>query len=215
VLTNGVVTNTMLLRGSICVDRTGIFSNQLVVVTSGGSESPEKGVWRVDAQAHPTLVAQIETTHLEGVITLPNDPSKYGPWAGKIVTGDEDADPNPIIYTISPNGTVDSYDTTSLIRGGIFPEDFEIIPPNQNLYACDPDVGRIMKLPASYLTNHVGDLLVTQAGEGGVPARLFVLHWDVATANFVTTSIRYFRPDGFNGHFEHVTFAPIDLPPLQ
>ena len=53
--------------------------------------------------------------HLEGVIVVPND-SKYGPWAGKIVTGDEDRfylkgangdttvthGASPMIYAIDP-----------------------------------------------------------------------------------------------------------------
>ena len=201
VLTNTVVTNTMLLRGSVYVDQTGVFSNQVIAVTSvtpdGSPEDPKKGVWRVDAQAHPTLVAQIPTTHLEGVVTLPNDVTRWGPWAGKIITGDEIAH---AIYAVATNGVF----TTNYL--GIDPEDFDIIPPNQNLYACDYENNRIVKLPASYLTNYVGDLLITQAGEPFNP-RLFVVHWDTTITNFVTRVIPY------NSHFEHVSFAPIDLPP--
>ena len=198
VLTNAVVTNTMLIRGSICVDRTGIFSNQLVAVTSGGQEGATRDVWRVDALAHPTLIAQIPTSHLEGVITLTNDTAKWGPWAGKIITGNEDPFP-PLIYTIDAGGVVTTIDTTTLFLDGIRTEDFEIIPPNRNLYACDPDVGRIMKLPASYLTNYVGDLLITEGGEQSPPAKLFILHWNATAANFDVHIIRYFRPGGGNG----------------
>ena len=113
------------------------------------------------------------------------------------------------------NGDVTTNDTTLLFPGGIHPEDFEIIPPNQDLYACDP-VGQIVKLPASYLTNFVGDLMITDAGEYGDPsAKLFIVHWDAVTSNFITRSIQYIRPGPSNGRLEHVTFAPINLPPCN
>ena len=201
VLTNSAVSNAMLLRGSVCIDRTGTFSNHVIAVTSGGVvETPAKGVWTVDAQANPTLRANIVTPHLEGVMTLTNDTQKWGPWAGKIITGDESANP-PLLYTISTNGAV------STIAGGIQPEDFDIIPTNQNLYVCDPANHTVLKVAAKHLTNHVGDLLVTHAGE--LPpflAKLFILHWDTNTSSFVTYTINY------PGQIEHVTFAPLDLP---
>src|SRR5690348_7734162 len=45
-------------------------------------------------------------TLLEGVITLPNDPMKYGPWAGKILTCGE---VTGLLYTVDPAGTVTPY----------------------------------------------------------------------------------------------------------
>jgi hypothetical protein len=209
VLTNATFTNALPLRGGLYVDQTGVFSNSLIVVTSGDSdEITGKGVWRVDAQTNRTLVATINTKHLEGVVTLTNDTTKWGPWAGKIVTGDEDASP-PVIYTIDPNGNVTNIDTTTLISESIHPEDFDIIPTNQDLYVCDFFNNSVMKIPASYFTNYVGDLLITDAGENlPSPAKLFIVHWDATMTNFVTRRISY--PQG--GRFEHVTFAPITLP---
>ncbi len=211
VLTNATETNALLLRGSLCVDQTGVFGNQIIAVTSDSSEVPgNKGVWRVNASHQPTLLANINTPHLEGVTTLPNNTTNWGPWAGKIITGDEDAQPNPLIYTIATNGAVTTNDTTALIAGGIHPEDFDIIPPNQSLYACDFGANKIVKFSAEYFTNYVGDLLITDAGENVTPnvAKLFIVHWDAATTNFVTRKILY----GSSSHLEHVTFAPIDLP---
>ncbi len=37
-------------------------------------------------------------------------------------------------------------------------------------------------------------------------ALFFIVHWDVASTNFVTLRIPY------DSHVEHVTFAPINLP---
>ncbi|MGI8966986.1 MAG: hypothetical protein ACR2H1_12995, partial [Limisphaerales bacterium] len=126
----------------------------------------------------------------------------------KVITGDED---QYLIYTISTNGVVTPTDTTTLIPEAIRPEDFEIIPLNQDLYVCTFDYERstIMKLSATYLTNCVGDLLITQAGEAFASPKLFIVHWNAGTTNFVTRRISYSGP-----HFEHVTFAPINLPPL-
>ena len=211
ILTNETVANALLLRGSLCVDQTGIFSNQIIAVTSGGGPSGDpKGVWRVDAQGHPTLLTSVDTLHLEGVTALPSM-SSYGPWAGHVVTGDEDKLP-PLIYAIDSNGFASTWDSTIVIPGGVFPEDFDIIPPNQNLYACDSAGKAVVKLSASLLTNYVGDLLVTDAGEVIPPSRLFIVHWDAAGDRFVSRVISYKRQDGSNGSFEHVTFAPINVP---
>lgn len=215
ILTNSVETNQLHLRGGICTDQTGTFSNRLIAVTTDGDSLSQKGVWLVDSKAHPTLLAQILTEHLEGVTTLTNDVQKWGPWAGKIITGDEDhVDPDtlardPLIYTISTNGIVATNHTKAMIPNGIFPEDFDVILANQNLYITAINNNSIMELPSSYFTNNIGDLLITDAGEVG-PAGLYIVHWNSQGSNFVTTSIPI--PDSVGGHIEGVTFAPIQLP---
>ena len=213
-LTNAVVTNALPLRGGICMDQTGTFSNQIVAVTSsGGADGTLKGVWLIDPHANSRLLTNINTPHLEGVTVLTNDAQKWGPWAGTIITGDEDHldstfAKDPAIYTIATNGAVTMTETLSLITNGIYPEDFEVIPTNQNLYitAYQPDY--IMELPAHYLAPYAGDLLVAQAGEGVAPG-LFIIRWNSQTTNFVTISI----PVPVSVHqIEHATFAPIAFP---
>jgi len=215
-LTNSAVTNAEFLRGGLYVDDTGLFSNNLIVVTSDDTgASAYRGVWMVDAQGHPRLLAQILCSHLEGVVTLPNDVARFGRLAGKIITGDEQ---ELKLYAIDPDGAVTSYYTPNFFpgsiafgpAGGIGPEDFDIIRTNQDLYACDPDVGAIVKLPASFLAPYAGDLLITQAGEFNFAAALFIVRWECD--NPVATRIGYKRPNGDYGHFEHVTFAPINIP---
>lgn len=216
ILTNSAVTNALLLRGGICMDQTGTFSNQLVAVTSpSGVDFGPKGIWRVDSHAHPTLLTNIFTEHLEGVTTLTNDATKWGPWAGKIITGDEShSDPvtgaaDPVIYTIDINGIVATNHTMALVSGGIFPEDFDVIPANQNLYFTAFNNFAVMELPSHYFTNYIGDLLVSQAGEGE-SAGLFIVHWNAQNSNFVTLSIPV--PDSIGGKIEGATFAPIQFP---
>ncbi len=210
VLTNATQTNALLIEGGLCMDSTGVFSNQVIAVTSsGGYAAGKKGVWRVAANRTPTLVASIETGHFEGVTTLPNNVSQWGPWAGKIITGDETLTPPPI-YTIAANGGVTTNDTTTLIAGGIRPEDFDLIPAGQDLYACDYYGNAVVKLSRAYLTNFVGQLLITQEGTTvNDPGKLFAVRWDAATTNFVARHLLTFvRP------LEQVTFAPVSLPPL-
>jgi len=185
-----------------------VWSNNVIAVTSDESVLPaNRGVWRIDTDGTtvtPHLIAQINSFHLEGVVTLTNDATQWGPWAGKIITGDEDLS---MIFAVDTNGVTAPYAL------GIDPEDFDIIPPDQDLYCVDP-AGLILKVSRNLLINYVGDLVVTQAGEHGEGGKLFIVHWDNLTTKFVTRSISYYTTYGFAGVFEHVTFAPINLPNL-
>ena len=141
--------------------------------------------------------------------------AKWGPWAGKILTGDEEGLRNasgfvPLIYAIDTNGVV----TTNAL--GIAPEDFDLIPTNQDLYCADQDHDEILKLDRHLFTNYVGDLLITQAGEAptgtpGVPAALYIVSWD-PTNSFVVRPLTYYQFGDQTVDFEHVTFAPVSLP---
>jgi hypothetical protein len=169
-------------------------------------------VWKVDSQGRPTLVANIHTPHLEGVITIANDAARWGPWAGKILTGDESLlDENfksaPLIFSIATNGFTRSYSL------GIQPEDFDVIPADRSLYCINYNgvESKILKLSKAFFTNYVGDLLITHAGEFHDKPKLFIVRW--TGSQFVTRSIPL--PDSFLGNFEHVTFAPIELPEIQ
>ena len=193
------------LRGSLYLDQSGSFGGDLIAVVGEGFQSlPAKGVWRIQANRTSHLVTNIAASHLEGVITVPNDTQAWGPWAGKILTGNEYTH---TIYAISTNGTV----TTHLL--GIDPEDFDFVPPNQNLYCVnfqDDGNGKLLKLDKTFLTNYVGAMLITDAGEVTPPGKIFFVRWDDSTSSFITN--RILLPSSIGGHFEHATFAPIDLP---
>ena len=133
--------NETIFRGGFFHDRWCVAGGDLIVVSGNGMQPTQSGsgggnVWRVNSLGQATLVAQIKNpagnpAHLEGVITVPSDP-KYGPWAGKIVTGDEDRiftpaiiipfDPttrvyngnSPKIYAITPNGFNDCSQTSNV-----------------------------------------------------------------------------------------------------
>ncbi len=206
VTTNSAGTN-FLFRGSFHVDQSGMFGGDLIAVTGGTSEQGGE-VWRVTASGTATLLADITSSsfpHLEGVIVLTNDVQKWGPWAGKILTGAESKIP-PLIHAIDANGLV-----TSFVLG-IEAEDFDIIPPNQDLYCTAFVDHKVLKVSRNLLTNYVGDLLITQ--EGLPPnqcSRLFIVKWNPTNAALEMRSFAL-PTTIFQVGFEHVTFAPIDLP---
>ncbi len=147
------------------------------------------------------------------MITLTNDAAQWGPWAGKIITGD---DPEvllslgptpPQIYAIDTNGQVEAFQL------GIQAEHLDLIPPNQPFYCGDSLFSAVWKVPAGVFANHAGQLLITGAGYVGTlqPPALFIVHWDAAASNFVVEEIS--TPD-FVGVLEDGAFAPIDIPGL-
>jgi len=152
-----------LLRGSLHVDRTGVFGGDLIVVTTAG------GVWRVKASKEATRLASLGT-HLEGLVTVPNDEGKYGPWAGKILTG---AEQQGRLYTVDVEGNSKSY-TLEGSNGAIKPEDIEIIAGNQSFFGVDYGGRRIVGTAAAAFSNMVGDILVSQE----TPGYLYRIHWN-------------------------------------
>ena len=204
---------TNLLRGALYVDQTGVFTNDLIAVTGGkAGEDPGNGVlvggavWLV-SQTNAVKLAQINEDNgnsllLEGVLTVPDDPLKYGPWAGKLLAGSEFGGQPGRIYAIDPRGTVTIYDL-----GICDIEDIDLIPSGQHLYALDFHLNdethsTLFKVPAGNFDNFAGDILITQ--EGGPPA-LFVVRWD--GGRFVVRKIL-----DRDNPIEHVVFAPIDIP---
>ena|ERR1043165_1700766 len=141
---------------------------------------------------------------------------KYGPLAGKIVTGAEAIDP-PLVYAVDTNRTVTAFDLD------IQPEDFNVIPTNQDLYltaqedAQGPD-SRIMKLSRTLFTNYWGDLLITQEGAidfQHTPA-LFILHWNSTNSLFEIHRISFyqaFEQLQIRSHRYTKYSRPIALPP--
>jgi hypothetical protein len=119
-----------LLRGSLYVDRTGVFGGDLIAVTTAG------GVWRIGAGQSATQLANLGV-HLEGVITVP-DEARYGPWRGKILVGAED---QTLLWTVDPQGATQAYNL------GIRPEDIDLIPANENFFGVDYGNSRLVGPP--------------------------------------------------------------------
>ena len=183
-----------------------------MIVVIGGTESnpaDSGGVWRIQAGTTNAMkVAQINDsngngTSLEGVVTVPNDSSKYGPWAGKILTCAEKA---KLIYAVDTNRTLTAY---NLGLGS--PEDVRLIPSGQNLYCLDfaLDNSPLLKVTADNFTSFAGDILLVDEGVDPIGCAVggsYIVHWE--GGRFVVRQIPVGRS------LENVQFAPINIPAL-
>ncbi|HLL49533.1 MAG TPA: hypothetical protein VK356_02595, partial [Thermomicrobiales bacterium] len=88
--------------------------------------------------------------------------SKYGPWAGKILTGAKD---QGAVYAIDAQGNSTSYQL------GLNPQDIRVIPAHENFYGVDATGGKIWGAPDDAFTGFIGDILIAQ-GSPGVLARV-------------------------------------------
>ncbi|MBC6417734.1 MAG: hypothetical protein GDA44_02545, partial [Prochloron sp. SP5CPC1] len=180
--------NNGLIRGSLYLDRTGVFSGDLIVVTTGGQ------VWRIDRDGNTNLLANIGT-HLEGLITVPNNLNRYGPLAGKIITGAETVG---LLYAIDTSGNVTSYNV------GVSIEDIDFIEPNENFFGVNFGTSKILGAPASEFNSIVGDILLTQEFHSG--SGLYRLYWDGTALQ--TQQLTLTSNSAPVGQWEHITFAP-------
>ncbi len=96
----------------------------------------------------------------------------------------------------------------------IEPEDFDIIPPNQDLHCAAFVDHKILKVSRALLTNYVGCLLVTQEGlPFNYCSRLFILNWN--STNSVLETRSFALPTTiYQVGLEHTTFAPLSLPTI-
>lgn len=181
---------TGLMRGSLFQDKFCSFGGDLIVVTTAGN------VWRVTSSGSPTLLKSLGT-HLEGVTTVPNDTAKYGPWSGKILAGAEGLG---CIYAIDATGAAVCH------KLGINPEDFDIIPANENFFGVDFGGATLWGAPASAFTSMVGDFLIAQE----FPGILWHVRWN--GSSFDATEIARVT------QWEHVTFSSagiVEIPPIN
>jgi RHS repeat-associated protein/uncharacterized repeat protein (TIGR01451 family) len=173
-----------LLRGQLYIDRTGIFGGDLIVATTTGN------IWRVNSSGVPTFLANLGVSTVEGLLTVPDDPLRYGPWAGKIIAGSENL---PRVFAIDPQGNVTSYDL------GIAPEHIKPVNANENYFGVDFSAQTLWGLPASELSGMVGDILIAEE----FPGNLWQVHWN--GSQFETTRIAQVP------QFEGGTVAPAGI----
>ncbi len=183
-----------LMRGSLYVDRTGDWGGDLIAVTTTGQ------VWRIDGATNtPTMVANVGT-HLEGVATVPNDPAKYGPLAGKIIAGAEGAG---LMYAFGQDGSVTPHAL------GVSIEDIDLIDANENFFGVNFGTAKILGAPASDFAAFVGDILLTQEFPTGGGTGLYRLFWN--GSSLVAEQFALAAGSAIPGQWEHVSFGPLPL----
>ncbi len=181
-----------LLRGGVFVDNTGVFGGDLIVTTTTG------GVWRVNSAGQPTHLATLPMSYegfLEGPTTVPNNPARYGPWAGKILMGDE---LSHNIWTVDLQGNYLSYP----VGGNV--ESIRVVPPNENYYLADEGNNRLLGAPATAFQSMVGDIVVADETDGTV--RDF--RWNGVEFNSTTIA------STGSGDLEGSNFAPAGIGPV-
>jgi len=244
---------TGLIRGSLFVDRFCAWGGDLIVGTGDAGIGAGTGnIWRVKVTGAASLVAHLPSVALpasqgaliEGLITLPNNVQKYGPWAGAILAGDENLEDNitldGTLWAIAatgpcPTGIVQasgacaksynlSYNDAS--QGNrhhpVKPEDLDVIEAGSAFFGLDWGENQMLRAPASDFSAFVGDILLTQETplESPNSTGLYVIHWNPTFNNgagaFFVTELK-FAAGGAVQHvheWEHVTLAPISTPNL-
>ena len=174
------------LPSGLHLDRTGVFAGDLIAVTTAGN------VWRVKSSGTATKVAELGTP-LSGVVTIPADADKYGPWAGKILAG---AKAQGRVYAVDAQGAAASYDL------GLQPEDLRVTPAHENFYAVDPGEGKVWGAQAAAFAEMVGDVLVAQES----PGRLARVRWN--GAEFEVGQL------ASTAQLKQIAFAPAGVAPV-
>lgn len=178
-----------LMRGSLYVDRTGVFGGDLIVVTTVGK------VWRVTSAGVPTKIAEIPT-HLEGVIVVPNAPTRFGPIAGQIIIGAEEVGK---MYAVDKTGKVTEYAL------GVNIEDIDIINPNENFFGSNYGTSRLLGVSHTELLPMAGDILLTQEIVAAGTTGLFRLQWTGTKLEAV--ALEQDSTSAPISQWEHVTLA--------
>ncbi|HSK62957.1 MAG TPA: hypothetical protein VK893_03925, partial [Pyrinomonadaceae bacterium] len=168
------------------LDRTGVYGGDLIVVTDIG------GVWRVNANAEATKLMSLNT-RLAGVTTVPDDPDRYGPWAGKILAGAKD---------LSAVYAIDALGQATPLQLDVQPQDIDIVPAQENFFAVDPAADKIWGASDGAFAGVIGDIFVTQQSPGVIQR----LRWN--GIEFVAS------PVATATEFKQVAFAPSGINPI-
>jgi len=148
---------------SLWVDDTGVWGGDLLVLCGNGDGG---NIWRINSAGQASEVASNLSIH-EGIITIPNDLNKYGPWASKVLaSGDYDK-----IEAVDTNGNVSTYDI------GFGAESIRRILPNENLLCLADQNTNIYGASADEFAQCVGDLLIANE-EGSDTSYFYRAHWD-------------------------------------
>jgi hypothetical protein len=191
--------NNGLMRGGLYVDRTGVYGDDLIVVTDTGE------VWRINSAGAPTFIADVNV-HLEGVVTVPNA-AQYGPLAGKIIAGAEE---QGRLYIFDATGA------SSFITPGVNIEDIDHITGTENFYGVNFGTSRLLGAPASDFAPYAGEILLTQETHAGGTSGLYHLFWNGLSLQAL--QIPATVTTGVIGQWEHVTFSSAgirEIPPTE
>ena len=177
-----------LMRGSLYIDRTGVWGGELIVATTDGE------VWRIDNAGVAMSIADFPGTHFEGLCTVPDNPTRFGPLAGTIIVG---AEGEGLLYSIATDGTATRYSL------GVAVEDIDIIVPTENFFGVNYGTSRLIGVLGEEFLPIAGDILLTQ--ESVTNVGLFRLYWD--GVDLLTMELAATTTSDTIAQWEHTTFA--------
>ena len=200
----------------VVMDLTGAFDGDLIAITGHDGR-----VWRVKPDGTATMLAELGVW-IEGVATVPNAPARFGPLAGKILVGAENAGGSygvhAKMFAVGADGSVEAYEP------GVAIEDIKWIPGDQNFFGAHFGTSTLLGIEAADLRPMAGDILLTQEKApgpvGGAPSGLYVVRWngtDLETHPVPLTDDS-FDPTQGPYAWERCTFAYAglgDIPPLR
>ena len=186
-----------LMRGSLYVDRTGIYGGDVIVVTSAGE------VWRITPAGVPTMLASTGV-HLEGMITVPNVPVRYGPLAGKIIAGAEN---EGLLWAFDATGASQTYSL------GVNIEDIDLVTVKENFFGVNYGTSRLLGATAKNVEPMIGDILLTQENVVAGTSGLFRLQWTGTALEAVAVPLS--PTSATVGQWEHTTFAGAGVGEIQ
>lgn len=199
--------NVGLLRGSSFVDDTGVWQFNLIVCTTDGYifEIEPTGVFRQLLSVG---------THLEGLVVLPNNPAKWGPFAGAILAGAED---QGRVYYVLPNLSTGFFVLRDQAGSAINVEDFDIVPSiPRNFFGVNYGTQQVVGVSAAQFQPYAGDLIVTMEFPPSGVVGLWRAFYDSQAGEFKTERIVWSN-NVSTGQWEHVTFSAAginDIPPI-
>lgn len=183
--------NNGLIRGSLYLDGTGVYGGDLIVVTTTGE------VWQIDSSGNATFINDAGV-HLEGLITVPDAPARYGPLAGKIIAG---AEGSGTLHAFDAQGNHDVYNL------GVNIEDIDLIRLGENFFGVNYGSSRLLGVAVHELRPIAGDILLVQEMPSG--SGMYWLHWD--GTNLVADELPLSALSTYSDQWEHVTFAPAGI----
>jgi hypothetical protein len=190
--------NNGLMRGSLYVDRTGIYGGDLIVATTVGE------VWRINPNTTAATRIAAVGVHLEGLITVPNIPVRYGPLAGKIIAGAEN---EGLLWVIDAQGNTTTHDFDIAV------EDVDIVTPRENFFGVNYGTSRLLGATAKNMEPMIGDILLTVETVTPGTSGLYRLQWTGTALEVVAVPLD--PTSAMVGQWEHVTMAGAGVGEIQ
>ena len=187
----------------LCIDYSGNWDYDLLVASNFTSDvnnpMPPGATTRIH-RVNPitgvsTVIAYIPQSYIVAMVSVPNDPEKYGTYAGKLLLGRSG---EKGIVIVDENG---ASRVARDFNGRV--SSMDIILKNANMYVTDNRYGKLYGLPKSVFEKNVGDIIISSPG-----SNVYILSFKGGFN--VKPILKNIKP----GDFQQVAFTPYGIKPL-